>query len=147
MSNGVEYTMAELIAATGASARTIRSWTRLGLLQAVDFRGPATVYSPEHLARIRVIQMLRKQKLDLRAIKKRLAKATPQEIERLLAPPPAPIESRPPPRAPAYPAAAWERIILAPGLELHVRTDAGPMLRRVADDIFRHYGSGPDGAA
>lgn len=141
MAKEPEYTIAELIEATGATARTIRSWVRKGLLRAPPFRGRATTYGPEHVARIHAIQALRKRRLSLREVKKRLASATPEDIEHLLAPARRPIEDVPPPGPPAYPAERWERIVLAPGLEVHVRADAGELLRRVADAIYRHYGS------
>lgn len=36
----------------------------------------------------------------------------------------------------------WDRVRLAPGLELHVRSDAGPEARRAAREIQSQYGQG-----
>lgn len=60
----------------------------------------------------------------------------------LSAPPPQPAQVPAPPHqpAPSYPAERWERVVLVPGLELHVRADAGELLRRLAEEIHTRYG-------
>ena len=45
----------------------------------------------------------------------------------------------PPPPAPSYP--SWELVTLVDGLVLMVNTTKGPLVRRIADDIHRHYGT------
>jgi hypothetical protein len=54
------------------------------------------------------------------------------------APPAASPTPRQPPPEPSYPAERWERVVLHPGLELHVRDE--PALRRLAQEIFRYFG-------
>lgn len=46
------------------------------------------------------------------------------------------------PSAATYPSARWEHIVLLPGLELRVKSDGGPLLRRVAQEIYDHYAVG-----
>lgn len=56
---------------------------------------------------------------------------TPPAPAPALAPAAAPIAAAPsPPEAPR-----WRRIEVFPGVELHVRDDAGPFAQRIADDI------------
>jgi hypothetical protein len=55
--------------------------------------------------------------------------------------PPLAVTPPPPPPAPSYPATAWSRIALLPGLELSVRADAAEVVRRIAADIYAHYGA------
>lgn len=45
------------------------------------------------------------------------------------------------PAAPAadevgYPSSTWERVLLLPGLELCVRSDAGALVKRLAEEII-----------
>jgi hypothetical protein len=39
-----------------------------------------------------------------------------------------------------YPAVLWEIVSLADGLVLLVNTTKGQFVRRMADEIYRHYG-------
>ena len=112
------YTIGELAREAGVSERTIRSWYKQGLFVPPPFAGPATRYEREHRARILAIQKLRREGLRMAAIKQRIAKMPLSEVEALLAPPPA--APRPPPPEPTYTAERWERIVLVPGLEVHV---------------------------
>ena len=44
-----------------------------------------------------------------------------------------------PPAAATYPFTTWELVYLMDGLSLMVNPSLGPLVRRIADDIFRHY--------
>ena len=125
------YTIDQIGQATGLTSRTIRHWTARGLLEPPPFHAAATRYGRDHLARLRAVQQLREQGLLLDQIRARLDAAP--------APAPEPETSRraPPPK---YPAERWERIVLVPGVELHVNAAGGPMLRRMAEEIFAAYG-------
>ncbi len=126
------YTIDQIAHATGLTARTIRHWTARGLIEPPPFRAAATRYGGEHLARLRAIQQLREQNVRLDVIRARLdAPAAPV----------APALVRPPP--PRYPLERWERIVLVPGVELHVNAAGGPMLRRMAEEIYAAYGPTP----
>ncbi|MBK8256435.1 MAG: MerR family transcriptional regulator [Polyangiaceae bacterium] len=41
----------------------------------------------------------------------------------------------------SYPSERWERVVLLPGLELHVRADASGLVRRLAAEIHARYGA------
>lgn len=68
-----------------------------------------------------------------------------------LAPPPEPapgpaVTSAPPgevapqpPLAPLPGGSSWERVVLLPGLELAVRSDAAPLVQRIARDLVAQY--------
>ena len=126
------YTIEQIAQAAGLTARTIRYWTARGLLEAPPFRAAATRYGREHLTRLRAIRQLREQNVLLDDIRARLD--APQ-------PPAAQTPVRPPP--PTYPLERWERIVLVPGVELHVNAAGGPMLRRMAEEIYAAYGPAP----
>lgn len=136
-----ELTLLELAEATGAKPRSLRYWISLGLLPSPRLRGSRTTYGADHLAHARAVVRLREQGLGFGEIRRRLVKASSDELARLGAPHPVPLDAPPPPPSPpTYPAERWERVVLMPGLELAVRADAAPVLRRIAQDIYSHYG-------
>ena len=123
------YTIDQIAEATGLTPRTIRHWTARGVLEPPPFHAAATRYGRDHLARLRAIKELRAQGILLDEIRARLDAPKPVT-------PPAPARPAPP----KYPAERWERIVLVPGVELHVNAAGGPMLRRMAEEIFAAYG-------
>jgi DNA-binding transcriptional MerR regulator len=133
------YKLTELARAAGVSPRVVRYYLKEGLLPRATFRGGSTRYSEEHLQRLRVIQRLRaEERLKLSAIRRRLAKLAPAEIAALAMKPAAPEAA-----APAEPTEdamreggeLWERFPLLPGLELHLRRDAAPVVRKFAAEM------------
>ena len=131
------FSFDELVVGTDVTRRTLRRWIHAGLLPSPELRGPATRYTAEHRDRLRAIVELRAQHLTVAKIWAQLATrsfagagvaATTGEV-------PAG------PAAPTYASEPWERVVLIPGLELHVNTARGPLLRRIAADIVRHYGA------
>ncbi|WP_437638387.1 helix-turn-helix domain-containing protein [Sorangium sp. So ce854] len=146
------YKLDELAAAAGVAPRTVRYYVQRGLLSAPEFRGKDTSYGREHLARLRAIKVLQQAHLPLEEIQARLAGAGLDEIERIArtataappraaAPCPGPGDAGAPP---AFGAGAprgerWERVEIADGVELHVRTDAPERSRRIALDIESRY--------
>lgn len=134
------YTIGQLAREAGVSARTIRAWYSEGLFVPPPFAGPSTRYEREHRLRILAIQKMRREGLRMAAIKPRLTKMSLAEVESFLAPPAA--APRPPPPEPTYVAERWERIVLVPGLEVHVNGAGGPILRRMAQEIVGYFGGG-----
>ncbi|WP_437301552.1 helix-turn-helix domain-containing protein [Sorangium sp. So ce426] len=146
------YKLDELAGEAGVAPRTVRYYVQRGLLPAPEFRGKDTSYGREHLARLRAIRVLQQAHLPLEEIQARLAGADLEEIERIAAgAPPHGLEARcaapeeaaaaPPPAAAAGAprGAHWERVEIADGVELHVRTDAPERSRRIALDIESRY--------
>ncbi len=148
------YRMQDLMKATGLTRRVIRFYVQRDLLPPAEGRGTGTVYGEEHLVRLRAVRRLRAERLNIAQIRFRLAKLSPAEIAQLGAPPAvtgapkpgseaAPAGSAAPDGAPAtghFPGAEpWARIPLLPGLELHVRSDAGPLVVRTAEEIRSRY--------
>jgi DNA-binding transcriptional MerR regulator len=136
------YKLDELAAATGVSARTIRYYVQRGLLPAPDFRGKDTAYGREHLARLEAIRALQAAHLSLEEIQARLTGRSLAEIGRVAA---HPASAAPGGSAPAAPASLpsparerWERIVLAEGVELHVRSDAPEASRELARAALAH---------
>ncbi|WP_437758359.1 helix-turn-helix domain-containing protein [Sorangium sp. So ce1389] len=147
------YKLDELAGEAGVAPRTVRYYVQRGLLPAPEFRGKDTAYGREHLARLRAIKALQQAHWPLEEIQARLAGAGVDEIERIAAaafPPAAPpavmTRSAGPGEAPAPPHVAgsprgerWERVEIADGVELHVRSDAPDRSRRIALDIESRY--------
>jgi DNA-binding transcriptional MerR regulator len=143
---GVSFTVEELEPRSGVQARTLRSWIREKVLQKPMGRGRGARYDERHVVRAVVARQLRSTKLSLSAIRTRLASMSESELVAL-----AQGEARArsvsvdgvpaPPPAPSYPSTAWEVVSLMDGLVLMVSTTKGPLVRRVADEIYRYYGS------
>ncbi len=145
-----EWKLAELAAEAGVSPRTVRYYVQRGLLPAPPFKGPDTVYGPEHLLRLKAIRVLQARFLPLDAIQVELARLSPDEL-RALAESPLPSSPLPPPTAPEplsssevsmpTPAprqasvAGYRRWVLAPGLELHLADSADEKTRALADRV------------
>ncbi len=154
------YSPRQIASAAGVSLRTISVWRRSGLLATVPNRGPATRYSEAERARVIEIQRLRRGGLMLHEIRQRFADLEAQKAAAVqkAAPPP---ETKPPapepttsgpagppatagagPIAPATtscPGEAWQRVALLPGLELHVHAGGGPLVERIAREIWDRY--------
>ncbi len=153
----------ELAEKAGVSARTVRYYVQRGLLPAPLFRGRDTVYSGEHLVRLRAIRRLQEGFLPLDAIQAELDRRTPDEVRALAegskgeglktgAAPGAGDGSTggAEPAHPAHPyrtlpvtvftapdegtaGTEWTRWVLAPGLELQLSGGADAAARALAD--------------
>jgi DNA-binding transcriptional MerR regulator len=146
------YRIEEITRRTGFTARSVRYYVERGLLPGTEQRGVATVYTHEQLLRLQAIALLRtRERLRLEAVKRRLAKMSLADLEALVASiagPPAPPASVPAGAPGAAADAAmpatfvrWDRAELLPGLEIAVRSDAAPVVRRLAEEIFAKYGA------
>ena len=148
------YRTAETARLAGVTPRTLRYYVELGLLPGPPQRGVQTVYTHAQLLRLQAIPLLRKRDhLRLPMVARRLNAMTDAEIEALVAPPRPPASSSPGAAPPPYPCVRWDYVELLPGLELRVRSNAGPVLRRLAQEIHAQYAAAaleevgsPDGA-
>jgi DNA-binding transcriptional MerR regulator len=135
----------------GVSVRTLRNWSSRGLLPRVRFRGVATDYPPSHLVYAKAVRVLLKRRLGVEAIRRLLAGKSADDVALLAGPGEqvrsAPVSitvapaNEPAPAKPSPTRERWQRVTLLPGLELHVRDDAGPVIARVADEIAERYRS------
>lgn len=110
-------------------------------------RGRAARYTEQHVLRARVIGQLRSKRLPLRDIRAQLGRLTDEQMVAMLPRPRAahltPEGLPQPPPAPSYPSVTWEVVALMEGLVLMVNSSKAPGVRRVADDIYRHYSVPP----
>jgi DNA-binding transcriptional MerR regulator len=140
--------LTELADRAGVSIRTVRYYIQQGLLREPEARGPGAHYTEEHLDRILLIKRLQKEHLPLAEIRKAIesgaVEATAPRSARdyirnvlgkpalqSLAEPSAaygPPEEAPPTRS------QWERVTLAPDIELHIRR---PLPRVVNKQVER----------
>ncbi len=155
----------ELAALAGIGLRAMRYYFERNLLPRPSFRGTATRYGRPHLLRVVAIQKLKRDgNLTLDAIRRRLGAMSADELERyatsgLVAGPLATAlgvvvhetaamavspEAEPPPVAPTEESAtrpvaleSWNRVTLLPGLELLVKADASPLVRRLVEQIHQ----------
>jgi DNA-binding transcriptional MerR regulator len=156
------YNLTELADLAGVTPRTVRYYLSQGLLQAVGTAGPGAKYDDGHLARLRVIRRLQREHQPLAEIRRRLESLDDVQV-RALAEPPAPepgdsaldyirrvlspraTAESPAAYAPAAPAtdvsteprverSQWERIVVAPDVEIHIRR---PLPRSTAKRVDR----------
>ncbi len=144
---GPIYAIHEFQDAIGVSVRTLRHWIRRKLLPKPLGRGRAARYTESHLTRARVIRHLRTKGQSLETIRARIAPLTEEQLRALLPAAPRVLspDGIPIPPAPTYPSVSWEIVTLMDGLLLLVNPEKGAVLRRVADEIYRHYGLAPGG--
>ena len=142
------YELPELSDLAEVSPRTVRYYIQQGLLDPPESRGPAARYGPEHLDRLRLIKRLQREHLPLAEIRRRLEELSPEEVHELVARPaegsgssardyvqsvlrgrahesqpamrPFASSPAPHPQAPGK-RSQWDRLTLAPDVELHVR--------------------------
>jgi DNA-binding transcriptional MerR regulator len=156
-------TARELAAKVGVTVRTLRFYTSEGVLQAPAFRGAATRYSREHLVRLAALRFLqRERRLRLPVIREYLKSVGPLEVARLATAflpelaPPAPPEPRsttaaevvnvvadvPAVEAPVEVSDTWQRVTIAPGLEVHVHSTASVELKALAQGVVERIRAG-----
>ena len=133
----------ELAEQAGVSIRTLHHWTKLRVLPRPVGHGRSAQYTEGHVLRAQVIKHLREGKLALKAIHNKIAALNDEQLRALL-PPDARASGggnvSPPPPATTYPFHNWELVTLTNGLYLIVDPAQGA-LRRVADEIYRYYGT------
>jgi DNA-binding transcriptional MerR regulator len=149
-SNKNSYKIDELALEAQVSARTIRYYVQRGLLPAPAFHGKDTTYDKGHVLRLQVIKKLQQFHMPLDEIQARIGGASEDELERMLGAGPREGQGKGVYRFPGRGeprelkgTERWERIHLRGGLELHLRSDAGPEARRAALEIQSKYGQGP----
>jgi DNA-binding transcriptional MerR regulator len=141
------YTRDELLDAAHISARTLGTYTAMGLVPRPRLAGKNTRYTEEHLTILLAIGRLRVDgNVPLKKLARRLDAMTPDEMESFAgrgAPDPAPetaASTLAPPSgatATALVGRPCTRYELAPGLELRVDADAPDAARLLAADILR----------
>jgi DNA-binding transcriptional MerR regulator len=148
MESGDPLDLTGLADRAGVSVRTVRYYIQQGLLPKPEARGPGAHYTEEHLDRLLLIKRLQREHLPLAEVR-RVIDASAGE-------PPAPRSARDyirsvlgqpqglaelpmtyaaaPAEAPAASRSQWERVTLAPDIELHIRR---PLSRAVNKQVER----------
>jgi DNA-binding transcriptional MerR regulator len=138
----ITLTMRELSDQSGVTARTLRQWVHEGVLPPPRGRGRAARYETQHALRARAAQALRKAGGSLSAVRRKLASMSDEDLA-AFAPKPVRVTDAhgvpAPPPAPSYPSDPWEVVQLMDGIVMMVNPRRGPALRRIADEIYRHY--------
>ena len=99
--NDSTYTIQELTDLTGLSRRTIHFYKGQGILAPPMGAGLGARYGEEHLLRLRLVPLLRRQGLRLDAIRERLVGMSLAEMQRSLAATPAAGAAGPVPGQPS----------------------------------------------
>jgi DNA-binding transcriptional MerR regulator len=132
--------LAQLAAQSGLGVRTLRHWMGLGLLPKPNGRGRGAHYDRRHLLVARAVMVMRMTERSTDKIRARLSMMGEREMLELVPALQNPAERLPqPPREPSYPFRSYEVVQLLDGLTLLVDPSRGPLVRRIADDIHRHY--------
>jgi DNA-binding transcriptional MerR regulator len=137
--NPTTLSMVDLQRGSGVRARTLRYWIRKRLLPQPQGYGRGARYSREHLLLASFVRQLRNQHIGFSEIRARLSSLTVEQIAASLARTAAPAGTPAPPPEPAYPSLSWEVVQLGDGLVLLVNPRRGPVVRRIAESIYRHY--------
>lgn len=146
--------LTELSDRAGVSIRTVRYYIQQGLLQEPEARGPGAHYTEEHLNRLLLIKRLQREHLPLAEIRKAIQSGAAEStiprsardyVRAVLGKPSADlrVSSLPAPRQPIEEPmrSQWERITLAPDIELHLRR---PLSRGVNKQVERLLGAARD---
>ncbi len=157
------WLLPELARLVGVPPRTIRYYREKDLIPSPAFFGTATRYQRPALLRVLAIQrMQRDDHLSLVAIKRRLAHLSAEEIEAYalekltsgpaatalgVARPPPTIATLGEPEVPRYASERWDIVHLLPGLSLFVQSNASPLVKKLAQQIYDHcVGAAPNPA-
>ena len=148
------WLLPELARLVGVPPRTIRYYREKDLIPSPAFFGTATRYQRPALLRLLAIQrMQRDDHLSLVAIKRRLVHLSAEEIEAYalekltsgpaatalgVARPPPPVTMLAEPEEPRYASERWEIVQLLPGLSLFVQSNASPLVKKLAQQIYDH---------
>ncbi|HET6578981.1 MAG TPA: MerR family transcriptional regulator [Gemmatimonadales bacterium] len=154
------FGLGELSARAGVTPRTVRYYIQQGLLRSPGTPGPGARYDQGHLDRLKLIRRLQREHLPLSEIRRRLESLADAEVHRLLQQPEPPVRSsavdyvrgvlREPPAlftaamaaSPEPPPGAdrsqWDRLTLAPDLELHVRRPLSRAQNRIVEKLLAY---------
>jgi DNA-binding transcriptional MerR regulator len=122
---GVRPTNASARAAP--SARAVRFYVASGLLDRPDGAGTAATYNYRHLLQLLAIKIRQREGATLDVIKKEMKEFTGDALERRVATSLAPtlgLGGDTVARNDTVSAAAWRRVTIAEGIEIHVREDS-----------------------
>ena len=114
------FGIGELARRGGVSRRAVRYYVQEGLLPPPEGLGRGAFYRPEHLERLVAIRRLQEQGLRLEAIRRQLDGTADGGAAGVVAEPPAPPS-------------VWTRLVVADGIELHLR--AGAVAAGSADEL------------
>jgi DNA-binding transcriptional MerR regulator len=140
--------LTELADRAGVSIRTVRYYIQQGLLQEPEARGPGAHYTEEHLDRLLLIKRLQKEHLPLAEIRKAIQSGAAEAVvprsagdyvRSVLGKTSAPMQMSSPPmqQQPEEPVRSqWERITLAPDIELHLRRPLSRGMNKKVDHLL-----------
>ncbi len=158
MPDSKTYTLSELCEHTGVSERTVRYYVSQGLLPSPG-AGRGARWSHEHLQRLRLVLQLKERHLPLAEIRRRLEAMSAAEVSALLGSSraeepassasdyvqqvlagmrPSSREQAPSPERSSSPVrTTWERLQLAPDVELHIRRPLSRQQDRLVRRLLR----------
>jgi DNA-binding transcriptional MerR regulator len=125
------FGIAEVVKRTGISRRTIRYYVQIELLEPPEGRGKGAYYREYHIKHLMWIKELKENGFSISTIKD-LLRTSPDQIKNVA------LKQR----------LTWARFVIAPGIEVHLRTDieqAHPkmllrivgLLKRIVDEDLK----------
>ena len=115
------------VARAAPSARSVRFYVSIGLLDRPEGAGTAATYGYRHLLQLLSIKIRQREGQTLETIKQEMRDVTGDALERRVATALAAALGAVPATITANddtPPAAWRRALVADGIEVHVRTDS-----------------------
>ena len=149
-------TLDDLCDRTGESRRTVRFYILNGLLSAPVGQGPAARYPASHTLRLRVVRRMQDEGMQLSRIRQLTVDLDDTALQQLLdgARPLTPMSGLQPEPRPATPQieapahasegwrrSQWERLVLEPGVELHLCRPANTAVNRRIQKVLEFYKS------
>jgi DNA-binding transcriptional MerR regulator len=135
VTEALRYSIGDLADLGGVSRRTVRYYVQEGLLPPPLGVGRGNHYAREHLDQLLRVKALQEAGHTLEEIRRALAGRPARSV-------PAPVADAPP-----LPRSLWRRVVLAPGVELHVSRDvrlpSPAKLQEFATWCRGHLSSGP----
>jgi len=117
------------------SARAVRFYVSTGLLDRPEGKGTAATYGYRHLLQLLAIKVRQREGQTLETIKRELAEQTGDALERRVAHSLAPTltTQTTSTATPHGSAVSWQRLVIANGVELHIRSDSVAALEENMD--------------
>lgn len=110
------FTLNELIDATGVNQRTIRYYVQQGLVPPAAGKGRSAHYTSAHVEALTQIRELRDRNLSIEEIRQR-------------------VEAESQPSVSPIAGESWTRIVVHPGVEIHVHANAPDHVHALIDQM------------
>ncbi len=158
------FDLQELSDRAGVTPRTVRYYIQQGLLRSPGPPGPGAKYDAGYVDRLKLIRRLQQEHLPLVEIRRRLEDLSDDDVRRLLRQPRAPgktsavdyvrsvlsptgrtlamrdqtVDAMAAPPSPSPERSQWDRMMLGPDIELHIRRPLSRAQNKIVEKIIEY---------